>query len=118
MKLLWKYYPVLLGSLFIIAASHHHFLRSTGEFGRWLILGLGVFFGLTSSFKAHPVIARKRLYTFDFGALAFVSLCFLSALWSIDPQYTIFRSLSVLLLYCCCFWSLWKWVNEFGEHWL
>lgn len=114
MNRLWKNFPVFLGLTFIVAASHVDILRQIGTVARWGILVMGIFLGIKSSFRTDSTL-RRHVVGFDIGAIVFIGTCFASSFWSIVPGYTIFRSVSILLLYLCSFWSLWKWTDEFGE---
>lgn len=115
MKKIWKYFPVLLGITFIAASVHLDAIRQIGTLARWLVLGLGVLLGMTMRSPSSAWNRRKKVMGMDQGAILFLCICFCSTFWSVNPGYTLFRSVSVLLLYVCCFWSLWRWVNRFGE---
>ena len=50
----------------------------------------------------------------DAVILVFIGLALLSALYSIDPEISVLRGLSVLLMYGAVFWGVWVCADEFG----
>ncbi len=56
----------------------------------------------------------RSLNRVDAVILVFIGLALLSALYSIDPEISVLRGLSVLLMYGAVFWGVWVCADEFG----
>ncbi|MBU06230.1 MAG: hypothetical protein CL877_09825 [Dehalococcoidales bacterium] len=79
---------------------------------RWVPL---FFLGLAALLIAVRNRALPRpLNKADAVMLGFVALALLSSLHSIDPEITLLRGLSVLLMYGAVFWGVWVYADEFG----
>ena len=79
---------------------------------RWVPL---FFLGLAALLIAVRNRALPRpLNKADAVMLGFVAVALLSSLHSIDPEITLLRGLSVLLMYGAVFWGVWVYADEFG----
>jgi O-antigen ligase len=116
-RFFWKHFPVFYTLPFLMAAMRVEQLALVGDILRWVVLFVGCSIAAGSRFKR----AGRRwgmFSTVDRVALGFLALFMLSALWSIDPAYSAQRTVSMLLLYGCSFWALWRYADRFSEEML
>ncbi len=111
-RFFWKYFPVFYVIPFFLAAFRVETVSQLGDLLRWAVLLV--------SFVAVVVFGRKRskpgsAYLTDGVIIGFLGLFLISAAWSINPSYTVLRALSLVLLYVCAFWLLWRYADEYSE---
>lgn len=113
-KYFWKHFPIFYVLPFLMATTRIDLVAQLGDKLRWIILIVGCCMAMQFGFRRSFGKAVK-LYLADIIILSFISLFLLSALWSIAPSYTVQRAISLLLLYICSFWLLWRYANQFSE---
>ncbi len=113
-KYFWKYFPVFYVLPFLMATTQTGLMTQVGEYLRWCLLVIGCCLAFKFGFKRRPRQA-VRLYRTDAVILSFIGLFLASAAWSIAPALTVGRTISLLLLYICSFWVMWRYANQFSE---
>lgn len=115
-KTAWKNLAILYPLPFLMATMRIPQLEALGSVLRWVVLaggaGASIAIGLGfKSFGGH----RINLTLADHLILAFLGLFLISQAWSIDPNYTVQRTVSLALLYATTFWAFWKYADCFSE---
>lgn len=108
MKVSMKSYPVWLGLITILASTQLGLFTSFVELFRWFIMGIG----LWGAYKWGP--ENQNHWLRNYWAWFLIVFCGISVIWSVDPIYTIMRTVSVGLLYVCSFGAMRHWVNNYG----
>lgn len=99
---------------FLMATIQQPQVSMAGRALRWIILAIGCLMAVKSGFKRAG--EKRRLVTSaDKTIIAFLSLFFLSEIWTIQPWFTVQRAASMTLLYGCSFWTLWEYADHFSE---
>jgi hypothetical protein len=94
--------------------GHNEVLRGNAAFVqvRWVLLALLALPFFVRGTRSGP---RRAVYGFDRVALTFLCTALLSTLYSIAPDLTWQRSLSLVLLYLAVFWTVWEYADRAGE---
>ncbi|MEZ9872027.1 O-antigen ligase family protein [Vibrio sp. 10N.261.51.C6] len=109
MQISMRFFPAALGLTALLAASQLGLITKIGEIGRWVLMLVGAWGALAWRTNNNDYFL-KNLY-----AWFFVVVCFLSSIWSWMPAYSIFRSISVVLLFVCCFGGVRCWIDIYGN---
>ncbi len=113
----WKHFPIFYTLPFLLAASQFKQVAAAGEVLRWMMLFAGCAMAIQSGFSRAGL--KRRIFTWaDRAILAFLLLFLVSEMWTIQPWVTAQKAISMLLLYGCSFWTLWKYADHFSEQWL
>jgi hypothetical protein len=113
MTWLWRFFPVFYTLPFVAATLSIERVAAVGDIARWLVLGIGALLAVFAAFER----GRRAFDGFaksDLAVIGFLAFFLLSSRWSIEPLYTLQRTISVVLLCLTCFWVLWRWVNQFS----
>ncbi len=116
LKFLWKNFAILYPLPFLMATMRIPQIEALGVVLRWVILagGTGAAIAIGLGFK--PFGGRRlNLALADQIIICFLGLFFISQAWSIQPDYTLQRAISLMLLYATSFWALWKYADCFSE---
>lgn len=113
-KFLWKYFPTLYTLPFLMATIRVSQVETMGSAGRWLILLVGCAIATGSGFRR---AGKKRIFFGWADKLIVVFLCLFiaSEIWTIQPWFSAQRAISMVLLYGCSFWTLWRYADYFSE---
>ena len=99
---------------FFLATSQITQVAAAGKALRWLILIIGCVMLVNSGFRRAD--SKRIIFTWtDRIIIAFLLLFLASEYWTIEPWITAQRATSMLLLYVCSFWTLWKYVDQISE---
>ncbi len=79
---------------------------------RWVPLAALCLLALVLSIRLRSL--PRPLYRADAIVLAIIGLAFFSAIYSIDPQITIARAFTLLLVYGALFWGVWIYADASG----
>jgi exopolysaccharide production protein ExoQ len=83
--------------------------------GRWII---PAFFAVMAAFGLlirNSYSGKRSIQLFDFYIIFWISLAFLSASYSIDSDLTIYRSITLLIMYLAIFRVIWAITDLAGE---
>lgn len=116
LKFLWKNFAIVYPLPFLMATMRTSQIEALGVVLRWVILagGTGAAIAIGLGFKTFGG-RRLKLALVDQIIIWFLGLFFISQAWSIQPNYTIQRAISLMLLYATSFWALWKYADCFSE---
>ncbi|MEM6253260.1 MAG: O-antigen ligase family protein [Cyanobacteria bacterium P01_D01_bin.156] len=113
-KFFWRHFLVLYTLPFFLATSQITQVATAGKALRWLILVIGCVMTASSGFQRAG--SKRILVTWtDRIIIAFLLLFLVSEYWTIEPWATAQRAISLLLLYGCSFWTLWRYVDQISE---
>ncbi|QUY40599.1 O-antigen ligase [Acaryochloris marina] len=89
-------------------------IASAGDILRWLVLlsgcALSVKLGFVRAGRSKGTIILP-----DRFIIMFLYIFLASAIWSILPIETALKTISLLLLYVCSFWTLWEYTDSISE---
>jgi O-antigen ligase len=112
--LFWKHFPVFYTLSFLLATIRIEHAANVGEVMRWVVLAVGC--AITANFGFRRGKRRPGVLThFDLIIVTFLVIFLASAAWSIQPLYSAQRAVSLMLLYGCSFWALWRYADQFSE---
>jgi len=108
MKISIRSFPIWFGIFPIMAALQIDILSSIGEIFRWILMFVAACGALIWRPK-HNLEFLK-----NYWALFILIIISLSAVWSINPSQSIYKLISIILLYMACFGGMRHWINIYG----
>jgi len=114
---LWRQFPVFYVLPFLLSTIEIESVAGFNESLRWLMMGVGVFVFITLR-APFGIRQSGNLLKTDVVIIGFLVLFAGSYFWSIEPSYSLQRSLSMVLLYICSFWTFWYYADRFSEEML
>lgn len=114
----WKYFPAIYVLPFIFATTRFEALSSVSENARWAVMVFWVVFAIQNGFSRGTSKIKVPLTGFDIVAICVLVSFAASYFWSVDPNYSLFRAGSMLLLYLVTFWALWWYTDIYTEAYL